>query len=118
MGPRPCARQVRRWPLLVFVFDDGSLLPSVLSLAYRKPEERPTSRQPVECHGDWISALQTLQSGRAVGRSREYHAGGQGLPHHRGERGGAVAGGAGRSSRLEPGYFHRVFKAATGLTPK
>src|ERR1700730_7136604 len=102
MGPRPCARQGCRWPVLVFGFDDGGLLPAVLPLAYGKPEERPTSRQSGECQGDRFSALQTLQSRRAFGRSREYHAGRQGLPHHRDERGGAFAGGPGRGSRLEP----------------
>ena len=40
------------------------------------------------------------------------------MPDHRGERGGAFAVQLADAIGRSPGYFHRIFKAATGLTPK
>ena len=42
----------------------------------------------------------------------------EGVPDHRGERRRALAGGLGGAVGRSPSYFHRLFKAATGLTPK
>ena len=65
-----------------------------------------------------LPALQALQPGRAIGRSRERGPGREGVPDHRGERRRAFPRGTGRAVGRSPSYFHRVFKATTGLTPK
>ena len=118
MGPRPGARQGRRRPVLVFGFDDGGLLPAVLSFARGKPgnvqlhdslaSARATGFRPCRrCNPDGPSveagnSTLVAKACRIIETSEEQPSLEQ------------LAGAAG----LSPGYFHRIFKAATGLTPK
>ncbi len=111
--------------LLVFGFDDGRLLPAVVSLAHRQSEERAAPRQSRERQGDRLPAVPALQPGGRLDRRRECGPGGEGVPDHRGKRGGALAGGTGEAhsvaaratfiacSRPSPGSRRRTMPPPT-----
>ena len=93
-------------------------MPAVVPFAHRQPEERSAPRQPGKRQGDRLPALQALQSRRTFDRSRERGPGREGVPDDRGKRRRAFVRGTGGGDGRSPSYFHRMFKAATGLTPK
>ena len=100
------------------VVDHRRLLPAVVSLAHRQSEECSAPRHPGEREGHRLPALQAVQSRRSVDRSRECGARREGVriieESEEEPSLEELADAVGRS----PSYFHRMFKAATGVTPK
>ena len=118
MGAYCSARQDGGWAALVLGFNNGHLLPAVMPLAHCQPEECSTSR--------------VLESAKATGFRPCRRCNPDG-PSIECENAGLVAKACriieesqeepsledlAKSTGRCPSYFHRMFKATTGVTPK
>src|SRR4029077_5340554 len=100
---------------VVFGVYDRRLLQAVVPFAHGQSQQCSAPRPSGERKSYRLPALQTVQSRRPFDRVRECSSRREGLQNNRGERRGAVAGGAGGRGRSQPNLFP---KATTGVTPK
>ena len=104
--------------VLVFRPDDGRVLPAVLPVAAGESGERRAPRRPAGGAGGGLSACKRCKPGGAS-QDAQHAALSPGVPADRAsERSRFRSIASAKAVGLSASYFHRLFKAATGLTPK